>query len=674
MSQSSLCLNMIVRNEMTNLSRCLASVAPWITSWAILDTGSSDGTQDYIRNFFADRNIPGKLGEAPFINFEQARNAALDHAAKSGLAYDYLLLIDADMELVAEDNGFLSELSASAYYIQQRSPSLAYWNTRLLHRDASARYSGVTHEYIKGDFNAEKFSAAYFIDHATGSNRADKFERDIRLLLEALSRDPDNARHLFYLAQSYRDAGQFELAVQSYAKRVTLGGWDEEVWNAQLQKARCLLSLGDDVNFVAEALKAYNLRPHRAEPLHDLSRYYRNLSQHQTALLFAEKALSIPFPEKDMLFVEAATYHYGALEELSISGFYAPDPAMQARSARACNALAIGEGASEATRSLARHNLFYYYKGLAALVPSCVDQRIDFTPPEGYVPLNPSIARVNGDLFIVIRTVNYKHDENGILHTPDGIIRTRNFLSRVGSDLSLGITLEIHPPDDFAGGKSYIRGFEDMRLFHWNGELWTTSTVRDLTEEAWCEQVLARIDTQSGRAVLTDWRVLRMEGPQLHEKNWMPFVDGEDLFFVYSCAPTLVLDAQAAWVTRQPSLLSEDALRGGSQLVAFEDGWLCATHSVGWQNGQRTYHHWFVWFDSTYALKRVSPPFFLHEKGVEFIAGLAWMPDEKRLAISYGLKDRDARLCLVEAADISVLMEDLPDFLRVGFHNGFSGR
>src|SRR5207244_5582881 len=70
---------------------CLGAVADHIDCWVIGDTGSTDGTQDFIRSFFAARKLPGELHEFPFKNFEQARNTALDHAYASPLAFDYLL-------------------------------------------------------------------------------------------------------------------------------------------------------------------------------------------------------------------------------------------------------------------------------------------------------------------------------------------------------------------------------------------------------------------------------------------------------------------------------------------------------------------------------------------------------------------------------------------------------
>src|SRR5580698_5945466 len=101
-----LCLNMIVKNEMANLERCLASVAPCIACWVIGDTGSTDGTQEFIRSFFAARGIPGELHSLPFGNFARARNDALDRARASTLPFDYMLLTDADMELTVQNPNF----------------------------------------------------------------------------------------------------------------------------------------------------------------------------------------------------------------------------------------------------------------------------------------------------------------------------------------------------------------------------------------------------------------------------------------------------------------------------------------------------------------------------------------------------------------------------------------
>src|SRR5512144_2185854 len=92
-----ICLNMIVKNEAPVIRRCLDSVRRFIDCWVIVDTGSTDGTQDIIRECFAD--IPGELHERPWRDFAHNRTEALALARPHG---DYVLIIDADDALELE--------------------------------------------------------------------------------------------------------------------------------------------------------------------------------------------------------------------------------------------------------------------------------------------------------------------------------------------------------------------------------------------------------------------------------------------------------------------------------------------------------------------------------------------------------------------------------------------
>jgi glycosyltransferase involved in cell wall biosynthesis len=465
-----LCLNMIVKNEMANLERCLLSVVDHIACWVIGDTGSNDGTQDFIRSFFAARNLPGELHSFPFHNFEQARNAALDCAYASPLAYDYLLFDDADMELVIEDRDFRSKLAAPSYSVLQRSSTM-YWNTRLVRRDAGARYRGVTHEYVEvPGGGGEQLHGIWYKDHASGANRVDKFERDIRLLTEALEKEPDNHRYWFYLAQSYRDAGQTAKAAETYAKRAAMGGWDEEAWHARLQEARCLRQLGDEGGFLRQALAAFNERPQRAEPLYDLARFYREKGMNETSALFAEAGLPIQRPKQDILFIEDFVYSAGLQEEYSIAANYSRDPARKDRGFAACNWLALNREIPPQTRNLAISNIHFYLGPAAKIMPSFAPQRIEFTAPDGYGATNPSIACLGDEFVLVQRTVNYTIDHA----IPDGDTRryatpnrapihTRNFLLRLDANFAVRSSTEILPPDDMPRPAwPLVQGFEDL--------------------------------------------------------------------------------------------------------------------------------------------------------------------------------------------------------------------
>ena len=233
------CLNMILKNEAARIERCLDSVAPHVACWAVMDTGSIDGTQAVVRDFFGAKGIPGRVWDEPFTNFRDSRNAALDGAMKlrGDLAWDQLLLCDADMVLVAPEG--LGPLDGPGYQVLQRAGMLEYWNARLVRWDNVPKYIGVTHEYLDTKQPLVKLHGPWFIDHADGANRPGKVERDIALLRIEVERDPNDARSWFYLANSYRELKQYMEAIDAYTRRIALGGWVEEVYTSMLYASRC---------------------------------------------------------------------------------------------------------------------------------------------------------------------------------------------------------------------------------------------------------------------------------------------------------------------------------------------------------------------------------------------------------------------------------------------------
>ena len=102
MQAKTLGLSMIVKNEAHVILRLLESVSSIIDYWAIADTGSTDGTQDIITNFFKEKNIPGEIIQIDWKDdFSYARNIALK-AVESKV--DYGIWIDADEQLIIDKN------------------------------------------------------------------------------------------------------------------------------------------------------------------------------------------------------------------------------------------------------------------------------------------------------------------------------------------------------------------------------------------------------------------------------------------------------------------------------------------------------------------------------------------------------------------------------------------
>ena len=142
-----LCLNMIVKNEIKIIKRCFDSIVDYIDYWVICDTGSTDGTQKFIRNYFKEKNIKGELHEVHWVNFGFNRQQSIQKSYKKA---DYIILLDADFTVVINDKNFKDKLHEPQYLIRYDSKS-EYYNIKLVSANYLWKYEGVTHEYIYND-------------------------------------------------------------------------------------------------------------------------------------------------------------------------------------------------------------------------------------------------------------------------------------------------------------------------------------------------------------------------------------------------------------------------------------------------------------------------------------------------------------------------------------------
>ncbi len=309
------CLNMIVKNEAHVIRRCLASARPLIDAWVISDTGSTDGTQDIIREALAD--IPGTLLERPWVDFAHNRTEVLE--ASRGRC-DYTLIIDADEVFVIDEGFVMPPLDADSYNVHVRYGQLAYHRRQMLKSALPWRYSGVLHEYVHcPEARTEAMLQGFHtLVHHEGSRARDPmtYRRDAVVLEKALIDEPDNTRYVFYLAQSYRDAGDHELALRHYRRRLGMGGWAEELWYSRYQIALAEERLGKPwPEVMASHLAAFEFMPDRVEPLYRVAMHYQGAREFHTARLFFERALKIPRPSPTRLFVDRAiTDHLLELE------------------------------------------------------------------------------------------------------------------------------------------------------------------------------------------------------------------------------------------------------------------------------------------------------------------------------------------------------------------------
>lgn len=642
--------NAIVKDEAAVIGRCLNSLLPHIDCGIVVDTGSTDGTPELIKGMFAAASKPVEVVGSPFKNFEQARNMALRVARASQLPWDYLLLSDADMELQVQRPDWLSGLNGGgAYDMRQSAGTVAYYNRRLVNRTATGQYVGVTHEFLDIP-TAGVIDGAIFIDHADGSNRPGKFERDIALLEEALETETRPGlveRYTFYLAQSYFDAGNWRKAAALYRQRAAMGGFHEERWNAQLHYAHCLDNMGDHVAFFWEMMRAYQMHPSRAEVLYDLAKYFRVRGDNSASLVFSEAGMELPRPN-DLLFVNDYVYEIGLKEEFAICAYY--DERKRARGGKICDELSL-KGVQSA-----RQNQYWYLRPLKERMPSFEAQQLFIKVPLKYHATNPSVLLTESGLLTLVRTVNYTITPEG-RYLVDGAeisdehpIDTRNFLVRRYNDFQ-----EMMLPETW-GDPQYrmVRGLEDSRLFRWNGNLWTLSACRELNREGLAEQVLARL---SPEGYCDDWKVIRPT-ERRHEKNWMPWVKDGELRFVYRLGE--IIDIEGKTIAKHPCYFDTSCISGGSQVIQALGAWLCLVHEARTIPGRphnRYYQHRLVMLSPHGKVQRISPPFFFADRQIEFAAGLAYDAAAKKLIMSYGVRDCEAWVATVDVGEAFRFLE-----------------
>jgi len=188
------------------------------------------------------------------------------------------------------------------------------------------RYVGRTHEVVTkpGCFATERVAGVNVMRRSDGAPEAKqaRWELDLTLLTEDLARDPYDTRAAFYLAQTYECLGRFREALPVYERRIAMGGWREEVYEALFRSARVMDAIGSPWAAVQDRyLRAHAFDPTRAEPLYAIAKYWHASDTHALTYLFASRAAALPVPNTT-LFVDGAVYEHKAADLVAVSAYY----------------------------------------------------------------------------------------------------------------------------------------------------------------------------------------------------------------------------------------------------------------------------------------------------------------------------------------------------------------
>ncbi len=221
---------MIVKNELGNLKQ-LGHLFSWPEiNWCIVDTGSTDGTQKYLKDTCVD------LKESTWQDdFSKARNESLCLATSP-----WVLWLDADdridfdvLKSLINNLDRFNDKTAFSLTIHNPLPSgqnESFKQIRLFPNHKGIEFRGCIHEELGRSLQEKKISIQslpleiHHLGYENSINREKKIERNHVLLKKAIGDHPEDPFVLMEMGNSYFQKKEYQLSIGMYEKAIEYRG------------------------------------------------------------------------------------------------------------------------------------------------------------------------------------------------------------------------------------------------------------------------------------------------------------------------------------------------------------------------------------------------------------------------------------------------------------------
>ena len=313
----SLC--MIVKNEEDVLARCLSSVRDLVDEIIIIDTGSSDRTEEIALGF------TDKLYSFQWIDdFAAARNFAFSKATK-----DYCMWLDADDVIEEKDRlDFLAlkqtltpdtdivMMRYNTAFDQTGKPSFWYYRERLIRNNQKYMWEGAVHEVITPSGKIIYSDAA--VSHRK-INAGDP-DRNLNIYKKLLSEGKSlNAREHYYYARELYYHRQYGEALKVFQRFLDLDeAWLENRIEACIMISKCYRETGDAAGALRALLKSLEYDAPRAEVCCEIGDHFMGTGQYEIAIFWFETALGCEMNFARGGFIVPDSYRYTPALQLCV--------------------------------------------------------------------------------------------------------------------------------------------------------------------------------------------------------------------------------------------------------------------------------------------------------------------------------------------------------------------
>ena len=347
-----LALNFICKNESHVIERMLNSAKSITDLIVVNDTGSTDGTQDIIRKFGEENNIPTYVFERPFDDFEKSRTWAMTKLSEvvAELKWDadkvHGYWFDCDEQLIIDPTFNKNQFTADLYMINTYIGQMKYTRNTFFKVSKPFKWYGPVHEFIVcEDQNitsglATGIHVNVSMDGASWQGKvSEKYLSHSHKLETYINENRQDPRWIFYTAQSYHDSAsipdnkeeneeRLRRSLKYYKERTErTDGYVEEIYYSHYRMGTIMRSLEHPWNLtMQQCLKAYAIDPLRGESIKTIVDYYLQMGEWHLAYLYTKFGYENfhgknPYPKK-LLFVDESLYVWRFAEAHAASCYY----------------------------------------------------------------------------------------------------------------------------------------------------------------------------------------------------------------------------------------------------------------------------------------------------------------------------------------------------------------
>lgn len=347
-----LALNFICKDESPVIENMLESAKDIVDLIVVNDTGSTDGTQQIIKNFGEKYGIPTYVFERPFDDFENSRNHAMqklrDVVKELNWNADQVhgFWFDCDETLVIDSKFNKAQFTKDLYMINTYIGQMKYTRNTFFKVSKPFRWYGPVHEFIVCDDQNITSGLAENIHvdvKMTGNSWlgdiAEKYASHSYKLEAYINKNRQDPRWIFYTAQSYHDSASIKdnkeeneerlrRSLKYYRERVSrTDGYAEEIYYAQYRIGTIMRIIEEPWHLThMELLKAYQIDPLRGESIKVIIDHYLQMGDWNMAYLYSKFAKTTfhgknPYPTR-LLFVDEATYMWKFAEAHAAASYY----------------------------------------------------------------------------------------------------------------------------------------------------------------------------------------------------------------------------------------------------------------------------------------------------------------------------------------------------------------